>query len=231
MNVVHTTASRAGARAVAVLVSAAVLLVPGPASGATQVDDTTIARAGLLRSADVGADWQPRTAAQASRFGPRSVVECRRVNTVTHRRRSGSSVSKLFTNADARVSNSVSVYPATTSATRAFDALAGTDAQQCIQQVVMGELEREAPGSATARAFTLATTAAPRLGNAQVAYSIDARADNGDGSPVGLVGVLVVVRVRRAVLGATFSGPTPPPEDAVWRVLAPPARRLVRAQR
>jgi hypothetical protein len=95
----------------------------------------------------------------------------------------------------------------------------------------MQQLAKAAPGQTTARAVSIANTSEPRLGDARVAYSVDARADSDSSSEVGVTATLVVIRIGRAILGATFSGAPAPPVDAVEQVLLPAARRLAKTQR
>jgi hypothetical protein len=223
--------SRGRPRPLALILGALVLVVAAASPAGAATSDQKIASSGLLRQGDVGTDWNRTPTAPASGFGPARIATCKEVTGLTRAKRTQRSVSEVYARGDAKVSTAVSVYRSPAAALRAFRALAGTSAQQCIQQVLTGELAKQASGPASARSVVVSTADAPTYGTQHAAYVVDADGTTGDGSHVGIKALLVVVQVRRAVLGSTFSGPSTPPPDAVARVLGPPVARLVRAQR
>jgi hypothetical protein len=223
--------SRGVPRHLALILVGLALVVSMAAPAGAAASDQKIASSGLLKQGDVGKDWNRTPTSPANGFGPAGIAPCKKVTKLTRAKRTKRVVSDVYARGDAKVSTSVSVYRSPAAALSAFQALAGTSAQQCIQQVLSGELAKQASGPASARSVVVSTADAPTYGDQHAAYVVDADGTAGDGSHVGIKALLVVVQVRRAVLGSTFSGPSTPPPDAVARVLGPPVDRLVRAQR
>lgn len=205
---------------------AVALVAPAAAAGS----DRALARSGLLRSADVGPTWVAHETTPGSGFGPQRLTDCRTVTRQTHRRRTQASVSDVFALGDANVSSSMSVYRSVAAADKAFVALGSAAAQSCLQRVLIDQLSKETPGDGAARAVSIATTAPPRVGDARLAYAVNAQGAGSGSTRAEVAAVLVVTRIGRAILGATFSGPTAPPTDTVERVLVSPARRVAKLQ-
>jgi hypothetical protein len=216
----------AGAVAVAVLGAA-----PVGARASDRAPDRALARAAILRPADVGPGWTPTPTDASNRFGPDNIPECRRVTAASHSGRTHHRLSPTFANGLASVASSASVYRSPRAADAAYGAITGADATSCLRSMILegsGSATVRASEGAHARAVTISTTTAPDLGDASTAYQVQASAaDNGPTRTVAAV--LVTVRVGRVDVAATFSGPTTPSPDIVERVLAPAVQRLAKA--
>ena len=214
---------------VAVVALALVVALASDAAGATaRPADRRLVRAGLIRVADVGDTWQSGTSSTANRFGPPRLTECQLVTRATHRQRADSGVSGALVNGDATVSNSVIVYRSALAASSAFSALSSEAATTCLRGALLDKLTTSAAASATA--VSIVSTPPPRLGDQRTAFLVDAKGASSGNETVGVNATLVVLRIGRVVVAATFAGTTAPPVDAVEQALLPAARRVAARQ-